>query len=66
MPFAGPSEFTQTFWLRALPTQRLCEERTSGLLSGIVLAAVGDVVFVKDGRKRQCFSPKEFAIVAAA
>jgi len=36
------------------------------LLSGFVLAAVCDVVFVKDGCNRLCFSPNEFALVAAA
>ena len=35
------------------------------LLSGFVLAAVCDVIFVKDGRNKLCFSPKEFALVAA-
>ena len=36
------------------------------LLSGFVLAAVCDVIFVKDGRNKLCFSPKEFALIAVA
>ena len=36
------------------------------LFSGFFLAVVCDVIFIKDGFNRLCFSPKEFALIAVA
>lgn len=36
------------------------------LFSGLALAAVCDVIFIKDGFYKMCFSPKEFALIAVA
>ena len=36
------------------------------LISGLAMAAVCDVIFIKDGHKLLCFSPREFALIAAA
>jgi len=36
------------------------------LFSGLALAAVCDVIFIKDGFYNSCLSPKEFALIAVA